>query len=176
MALVSLYLCLIPSALSVFASLLSFLFLRHCHSLQPSLLSVRQWICLPLCLPVCSHSLDIFSFFIFFFFFGWAGSNGVRVLRNASPIIHHRLAWLLCRSLHRQAYMNTRTYTCKHSFLGNRSDFVHHLAADTLISPLFGRARVEQVSASLCLHLHGPIKLDYSEKLAYYRELENAFE
>lgn len=63
-------------------------------------------ICLPLCLPVCSHSQV---------FLGWAGLDGVRVLRNSSPIIPHCLARSLHYSQHVHTYINTHVYMRTHS-------------------------------------------------------------
>lgn len=48
-------------------------------------------------------------------FLGWAGSDGVRVLRNSPPIIPHCLARSLCCLQHVHTYVNTRAYMRTHS-------------------------------------------------------------
>lgn len=48
-------------------------------------------------------------------FLGWTGSNGVRVLRNSSPIIPHCLARLLRCMQHVHSYINTCAYVHTHS-------------------------------------------------------------
>lgn len=71
-------------------------------------------------------------------FLGWAGSNGVRVLRKSSPIIPHCPARSLCCSQHVHTYINTRTRV--HAYMRSRqwallgkAEFLCRLAVEMLI-------------------------------------------
>lgn len=94
----------------VFIRLFLFASLRSSATVSLSLcllcLSVRPWIRLP-ALPASlqSHSRD-------FFFLGWAGSDGVRVLRNSSPIIPRCLAQVAALFV---ARTHLHKHTCIHA-------------------------------------------------------------
>lgn len=101
------------------------------------------------CLPVCTHSLKLF-------FFGLAGSNGVRVLRNASPIIPHCLARLLCHSQHVHSFINTCACMCKWYENVDRLFCVSWQLKCSFSSLVRGL----QWRRSLCLHWHACILRD----------------
>lgn len=97
---------------------------------------------------VAAHSLQSLKILLllytaYFFFFGWAGSNGVRVLWNASPIIPQCPARLLF--IH-STYSLTETRS--YSFLGKQRDFLRHLAH------LFSAVGVVQRTRSRYIYMH----------------------
>lgn len=85
-----------------------------------------------------------------FFFLGWAGLDGVRVLRNSSPVIPHCLTRSLRRSQHVHTYINMLAYMRAHPHSSWKSGvFVSLGSGDAHLSPQW----VLQWTGSLCLSL-----------------------